>query len=89
MGWILFEEDPPMRREQFVRIAETDSVMEAELLVAELQQFGIQGISISAGIVYIIQRGTVWVHETQRDHALQILREMKDEMNPPDLEEMS
>lgn len=79
MSWVILEKDPPTRREQFVLIAEADTTMESELLASELQQSGIHAVSLSAGNVYMIQRGTVWVPEIHRRKALQILKEMQTE----------
>jgi len=79
MGWVLLEKDPPSRREQFVLVADADTVMEAELLASELQQAGIHAISLSAGNVYMAERGMVWVPATERHEALRLLKEMHSE----------
>lgn len=77
MGWAIIEKDPPTRRERFVLIAEADTTMESELLASELRQAGIHAVSLSAGNVYMIQRGAVWVPEAHCHQALQILKEMQ------------
>lgn len=79
MSWVIIEKDPPTRREQFVLIAEADTTMESELLASELQQAGIPAVSLSAGEIYMIQRGRVWVPEINLLQALRVLKEMQPE----------